>query len=291
MQFLTRRMMFIAQKIVTLGRLSFLLGDALKLCIMKKTATPSIRLRQGWLALAIALALVVMVKIFIFPLFSPMPTPETASTSAAEQREIMAFEQQRVRDSLARVAQWAAERKARQWAREERERAYQAQRAIWDAEKAERAARRAAQQARYDSLLRSRPQKLAKGTRIDANASDTTQWQRVPGVGRAYAQAIVRYRERLGGFVSVAQLHDIEQLPHDIDRYISLAPHPSVHRIAVNRASFKELLRHPYLNYDQVKAIVQHRQRVGPLRDWDDLRGNPQFSDADLQRLQPYFSF
>lgn len=258
---------------------------------MKKTASPDSRLRHGWLALAIALALVVMVKIFIFPLFSPAPAPEGQPASAEEQREIVAFEQQRVRDSLARVAQWAAERKARQWAHEERERAYQAQRAIWDAEKAERAARRAAQQARYDSLVRSRPQKLAQGLRIDANSSDTTQWQRVPGIGRAYAQAIVRYRERLGGFVSVAQLHDIEQLPHDIDRYISLAPHPSVHRIAVNRASFKELLRHPYLNYEQVKAIVQHRQRVGLLRDWDDLRGNPQFSDHDLQRLQPYFSF
>lgn len=139
--------------------------------------------------------------------------------------------------------------------------------------------------------MRSRPQKLTKGMRLDANTADTTQWQRVPGIGTAYAQAIVRYRQRLGGFVSSAQLHDIAQLPHDIDRYVTVAPHAAVHRIAINRASFKELLHHPYLSYDQVKAIVQHRQRIGPLRDWEDLRGNPNFSTADFERLQPYFSF
>lgn len=258
---------------------------------MKKNTPSSTRTQQGWLALAMALVLVAAVKIWILPLFSSSDPTKAVSTSPAEQQEIVAFEQQRLRDSLARVEKWAAERKARQWAREERERAYQAQHAQWEAEKAARAAQRAAQQARYDSLVRSRPQKLAKGAQLDANAADTTQWQRVPGVGRAYAQAIVRYRQRLGGFVSTAQLHDIDRLPHDIDRYVTLAPHPTVHRIAVNRATFKELLQHPYLNYEQVKAIMHHRQRIGPLRDWDDLRGNAAFTDKDFERLQPYFSF
>ena len=257
---------------------------------MKKNSPTTTRTQQGWLALAIALVFVAAVKIWILPLFSS-DAPKAVTTSPAEQQEIVAFEQQRLCDSLARVEKWAAERKARQWAREERERAYQAQHAQWEAEKAARAAQRAAQQARYDSLVRSRPQKLAKGAQLDANAADTTQWQRVPGVGPAYAQAIVRYRQRLGGFVSTAQLHDIDRLPHDIDRYVTLAPHPTVHRIAVNRVTFKELLQHPYLNYEQVKAIMYHRQRIGPLRDWDDLRGNAAFTDKDFERLQPYFSF
>ena len=169
---------------------------------MKKKTPRSSRPHQGVLALAIALAVIVVVKIFLLPLLSPSSTEKSVTTSAADQQEILAFERQRLRDSLARVERWAAERKARQWAHEERQRAYDAQRAIWAAEKAERAALRAAQQARYDSLVRSRPQKLAKGAQVDANAADTTQWQRVPGVGRAYAQAIVRYRARLGGFAS-----------------------------------------------------------------------------------------
>lgn len=257
---------------------------------MKKNFSSFSRQQQGWLLLAIALACAALLKLLVLPLFSPS-SPSAVMNSPQEQQEVLAFEQKRLQDSLDRVKKWTAEREARQWAREERERAYQQQRAIWDAEKAARAAKRAANQARYDSLMRSRPQKLTKGMRLDANTADTTQWQRVPGIGAAYAQAIVRYRQRLGGFVSSAQLHDIAQLPHDIDRYVTVAPHAAVHRIAINRASFKELLHHPYLSYDQVKAIMQHRQRIGPLRDWEDLRGNPNFSTADFERLQPYFSF
>ena len=74
-----------------------------------------------------ALVFVAAVKIWILPLFSSSAPTKAVSTSPAEQQEIVAFEQGRLRDSLARVEKWAAERKARQWAREERERAYQAQ--------------------------------------------------------------------------------------------------------------------------------------------------------------------
>lgn len=258
---------------------------------MKQSSSPSAIRQQASLALVLVLALIVAAKIWIIPLFFPEPDTTTIVSSAEAVKETTAFEQQRLRDSSQRVAQWAAERAERAQRRAERERAYQAQRAEWDAEKAERAALRAERQARYDSIMRGRPQKLAKGAHIDANTADTSAWQRVPGVGRAYAQAIVRYRQRLGGFVSAQQLHDITGLPYDIDRWVSVAPHPSLRRIAINRASFKELLTHPYLNYEQVKVIMQHRQRVGNLRSWEDLRGDAHFSSQELERLQPYFSF
>ena len=148
--------------------------------------------------------------------------------SPQELQEVLAFEQKRLQDSLDRVKKWTAEREARQWAREERERAYQQQRAIWDAEKAARAEKRAANQARYDSLMRSRPQKLTKGMRLDANTADTTQWQRVPGIGTAYAQAIVRYRQRLGGLCFI----------HSTPRHCSTPPrHRSLRHCHSTRCS------------------------------------------------------
>ena len=101
---------------------------------MKKKTPRSSHPHQGVLALTIALAVIVVVKFFLLPLLSPSSTEKSVTTSAADQQEILAFERQRLRDSLARVERWAAERKARQWAREERQRAYDAQRAIWAAE-------------------------------------------------------------------------------------------------------------------------------------------------------------
>ena len=88
----------------------------------------------GWLLLAIALACAALLKLLMLPLFSPS-SPSAVVNSPQEQQEVLAFEQKRLQDSLDRVKKWTAEREARQWAREERERAYQQQRAIWDAEK------------------------------------------------------------------------------------------------------------------------------------------------------------
>ena len=70
---------------------------------MKKNTPSSTRTQQGWLALAMALVLVAAVKIWILPLFSSSAPTKPVSTSPAEQQEIVAFEQQRLRDSLANV--------------------------------------------------------------------------------------------------------------------------------------------------------------------------------------------
>ena len=117
--------------------------------------------------------------------------------------------------------------------------------------------------------------KLAQGAHLDANSADTADFQRIPGVGTAYARAIVGYRERLGGFIDARQLTEINGLPYDAANWVRIAPHFQPQRLNLNRASFKALVRHPYLNYEQVKFIVNRRNKIGPLRGWDDLRGCP----------------
>ena len=179
----------------------------------------------------------------------------------------------------------------RRLARERREEEYQANRARWDAEKAERAARRAEREARYDSIRRSRPQKLTQGVHLDANRADTADFRRIPGVGEAYARAIIGYRERLGGFVNAQQLSEINGLPYDVANWVRVAPQFAPRRLNLNRATFKQLVNHPYLNYEQVKFIVNRRNKTGPLRGWDDLRGCPLFTAHDCTRLLPYVSF
>ncbi len=133
--------------------------------------------------------------------------------------------------------------------------------------------------------------KLAQGAHLDANLADTADFQRIPGVGTAYARAIVGYRERLGGFIDARQLTEINGLPYDAANWVRIAPHFQPQRLNLNRATFKALVRHPYLNYEQVKFIVNRRNKIGPLRGWDDLRGCPLFTERDHDRLTPYVSF
>ena len=152
--------------------------------------------------------------------------------------------------------------------------------------------RRIAHQAHYDSVKAQRnyPQKLPKGATVDMNTADTTLLKQIPGIGSYYAQKICRYREALGGFVALEQINEISDLPADIHDWLTFSPQP-IKRILLNKATFKELVRHPYLNYEQVKEIVNLRQQNGALRSWQDLRLSKHFTAADFERLAPYFQF
>ncbi len=145
--------------------------------------------------------------------------------------------------------------------------------------------------ARRDSLRRIYPEKFGELTVLSLNAADTTLLQRIPGIGRYRAAQICRYRERLGGYISTEQLREIGDLPEGIEQWFEIGAGETPRQIDVNKSDFKTLLRHPYLSYDQVLAIVRFRQKYGPLRSWTDLSNCPDFSETDFQRLAPYFKF
>ena len=42
-------------------------------------------------------------------------------------------------------------------------------------------------------------------------------------------------------------------------------------KVDVNRADFKTLVHHPYLNYEQVKRIVNQREKRGMIKNWVQL--------------------
>lgn len=134
------------------------------------------------------------------------------------------------------------------------------------------------------------PYKLRAGETVDLTTADATTLQRVPGIGPYYADKILQYGRRLGGYVSVRQLGEIENFPISTLPYFTVKP-SAVRRLDVNRLSLSELRQHPYLNYYQARAIVDYRRLHGPLHSIDDLRLSPDFPDSVLVRLRPYVAF
>ena len=132
--------------------------------------------------------------------------------------------------------------------------------------------------------------KLHAGETIDLSSADTMQLKKIPGIGSYYAGKIVRYRSRLGGFVSLSQLKEISGLPEDIAAWVTLDNTP-VTQLHINQLTFGELLKHPYLNFEQVRAIIDHRRHYGPVSSFSDLQTYPAFSAADFERLKPYIAF
>jgi hypothetical protein len=59
----------------------------------------------------------------------------------------------------------------------------------------------------------------------------------------------------------------------------------------VNNSSTERLNRHPYLRFEQAKAIYTLRRKHIRLTSINDLRTLPELTEDDLLRLEPYLSF
>jgi DNA uptake protein ComE-like DNA-binding protein len=137
---------------------------------------------------------------------------------------------------------------------------------------------RPVQQPPTDTQTREVTQRLAPGKKpvtrktwkkdtFNLNRCDSTALQDVYGIGPAYASRIVKYRNLLGGYVSEEQLTEVYGLP---DSTVSRVQHRvfiesgyTPEQLAINLASFREILRHPYFSYEQTKAVINHRNRYG----------------------------
>lgn len=144
--------------------------------------------------------------------------------------------------------------------------------------------------ARHDSLVAHYTPKLKAGEHIELNAADTSLLQHVPGIGPYYARQIVRYRDRLGGFVNPAQLLEIDGFPATSLNYFSVNA-ALVSRLNVNQLTLSQLRHHPYIDFYMARDIVDYRRLRGPLKRLDDLRLLKSFPPEALERLRPYITF
>lgn len=143
-----------------------------------------------------------------------------------------------------------------------------------------------------DTLTIRRSNKLQAGETIDLNVADTTELQKVPGIGTYWSNQIVEKRRRLGGFVSIPQLQaELEGLPEEVLPYLSIPDLSGIEKLDVNHATQSQLSRHPYLRAYRAKVIADHVRKFGPLQSLDDLKMYKEFTAEDLERLAPYLEF
>lgn len=133
-------------------------------------------------------------------------------------------------------------------------------------------------------------EKIRPGQTIDINTADTSQLKKIPGIASKRAARIVAYRRSLGGFVNVEQAMEAIEMPDSVLKYMSLSP-VEVKKINVNKLSVQQLMKHPYLNFYQAKAINEHRLNKGDLHSFDEMSRLEGFRKTDIDRLRPYITF
>lgn len=128
---------------------------------------------------------------------------------------------------------------------------------------------------------------------VNLNSTDTTELKSLPGIGSFFARNIVEYREKLGGYVEVNQL--LEVYAFDSARLETITPYInidsiSLRKINVNIDDFKTILRHPYIEYEDVKKIVNHREKRGFIKNWEEYLKVVGRNDVDI-RLRWYLRY
>jgi DNA uptake protein ComE-like DNA-binding protein len=129
---------------------------------------------------------------------------------------------------------------------------------------------------------------------FDLNMADQETLMGLPLVGEKRALQIIAYREKLGGFLSVAQLAELNHLPDSVFQVIR--PYLSVtgqakKKINLNKAPFEELNGHPYISWKQAERMVAYRDQHGPFSAVSDVSKIIAIGDQNwMDKIAPYLT-
>lgn len=132
--------------------------------------------------------------------------------------------------------------------------------------------------------------KYKPGKFVDLNTADTAELMKIPGIGPVRAKRIVEYRHSLGGYHSIAQVHEAYDLPEHLGDWVHIST-PTINKLYINKVTLSQLRAHPYLTFYQARAIVELRKREGDIRSIRQLLFLDEFTEADIERLTPYLTF
>jgi len=135
---------------------------------------------------------------------------------------------------------------------------------------------------------------LGKHQMTELNLSDSASLVALPGIGPVLSARVIKYRNLLGGFVSVQQLREVYGLKEETYNLICkrvFADSLLVRKIKVNEAEYKELIRHPYFKKNEVDAILKYRRLSGRINGVEDMRKNNLISDETFGKIKAYLEF
>lgn len=130
--------------------------------------------------------------------------------------------------------------------------------------------------------------------RVELNSADSAELCRITGIGPRTAGAVVRYRERLGGFRRVEQLAEVpgvtERNYEKIVKQICCDSF-NIQKIDINFAAPQRLGRHPYIAPRTLRRILKQRMLKGGWSTAEEMIEDDILTRDEAERLAPYLSF
>lgn len=130
---------------------------------------------------------------------------------------------------------------------------------------------------------------------FDINLADSAQLEKVYGIGAKLAARILKYRNKLGGFVSKNQLKEVYGLDSvvldELNKKTTIAADFIPQKIKINQTTFEELKSHPYFGYKNAKVILAYKSTHGKIIDKEDLKNIKILSKEEIEKMVSYLDF
>lgn len=126
---------------------------------------------------------------------------------------------------------------------------------------------------------------------IDLNGCSAADLEQLPGIGEVLSARIIKYRDLLGGFVSVSQLSEVYGLDSSAVQKITgrlKVSTAGIRSFRLDTCTWGQMARHPYLGPEAARAIMKYRSLMGVGFEVDDLVLQKVLSSEQAARITPY---
>jgi DNA uptake protein ComE-like DNA-binding protein len=128
----------------------------------------------------------------------------------------------------------------------------------------------------------------------DLNLAAEADLIKVKGVGEVLAARIIKYRTKLGGFISEIQLKDIYGLNFEAKQEILLSfkviSKPEINRLDINKATVLELASVPYIDYELAREIMNYKLLHEEIVTFEELAKIKDFPSEEIDRIALYLT-
>lgn len=131
---------------------------------------------------------------------------------------------------------------------------------------------------------------------FELNKATQNELRQINGIGEKLSIRILKYRNKLGGFFDDKQVYEVYGLDSIVVqrllKYTKVDTNLLVKKRInqpLNKEFFRELLKHPYLEYEDVKLIFAFHKEMGVFEQKEHLI--KAIGEAKALRIYPYIDF
>ncbi|MBU2994943.1 helix-hairpin-helix domain-containing protein [Cellulophaga baltica] len=147
-------------------------------------------------------------------------------------------------------------------------------------------------QAKKKSAIKVVDSKRKSIVKKDLNKVTAEELKLISGVGDKLSARIVKYRNRLGGFITEKQLYEVYYLDAEVANKVlkmyTIQSKPSIMKIDINASSAYEISQLVYINYNLSKKIVQYREDNNGIKSFSELLNIEGFPSEKIDIISLY---